>query len=89
MNLTARWSILSGVKQGRYQCDRLRPRLESQDVWGVDFGYYFELVVQPKRGKQCMTFGLVYQVVIWTDFGLRVPTGMVSPFCSGPVLFTS
>ena len=48
-------------------------------MWGgVDFGYYFELVVQPKRGKQCMTFGLVYQVVIWTESVLRVPIGMVS-----------
>ena len=69
---------MSGVKQGGYQCDRLRPRLESQDVWGVDFGYYFELVVQPKRGKQCMTYSLVNQVDIWTEFELRVLIRMVS-----------
>ena len=47
-------------------------------MWGVDFGYYFELVVQPKRGKQCMTFGLVNQVDIWTESELRVLIRMVS-----------
>ena len=70
-----------------YQCDRSRPRLESQDVWGVDFGYYFELVARPKRGKQCVTFGLVNQVVIWTDFGLRVPIWNGQSFLFGTCSF--